>query len=131
MWHWPEKQRKTGLFASYVNKFLKAKQEASGWPSDVQTDKQKAEFIAEYARHEGIQLEQDNIAVNPGRKAVAKVMLNSFWGKFGEADNKPTTSTLQKVEDWEKIVNDDTVIVKNVNVYSEDVLEISTVKKKN
>ena len=56
-------------------------------------------------------------------------MLNSFWGKFGEADNKPSTSTLQKVEDWEKLINDDTVIVKSVNVYSEEVLEVTTVKK--
>ena len=128
-WHWGENQRKRGLFAPYVNKFLKAKQEASGWPSDVETDEQKAKYVSEYEMHEGIQLEQDKIEINPGRKAVAKVMLNSFWGKFGEADNKPTISTLQKVEDWEKLINDDTVIVKSVNVYSEEVLEVSTVKK--
>ena len=128
-WHWGENQRKRGLFAPYVNKFLKAKQEASGWPSDVETDEQKAKYVSEYEMHEGIQLEQDKIKINPGRKAVAKVMLNSFWGKFGEADNKPTTSTLQKVEDWEKLINDDTVIVKSVNVYSEEVLEVTTVKK--
>ena len=129
VWHWPEKQRKTGLFAPYVNKFLKAKQEASGWPSDVVTEEQKAQYIADYENHEGISLDPEKIKVNPGRKAVAKVMLNSFWGKFGEADNKPSTTTLQKETDWEKIVNDDTILVKNVNVYSEDVLEVSTVKK--
>ena len=92
-WHWGENQRKRGLFAPYVNKFLKARQEASGWPSDVETDEQKAKYVSEYEMHEGIQLEQDKIEINPGQKAVAKVMLNSFWGKFGEADNKPTTST--------------------------------------
>ena len=129
VWHWGESQRKTGLFAPYVNKFLKAKQEASGWPSDCVTDQQKAEYVTEYEKHEGIQLDKDKIEVNPGRKAVAKVMLNSFWGKFGEGDNKPTTSTLQKVEDWEKLINDDSIIVKSVNVYSEDVLEVTTVKK--
>ena len=129
VWHWGEGQRKTGLFAPYVNKFLKAKQEASGWPSDCVTDQQKAEHVTEYGKHEGIQLDKDKIEVNPGRKAVAKVMLNSFWGKFGEGDNKPTTSTLQKVEDWEKLINDDSIIVKSVNVYSEDVLEVTTVKK--
>ena len=129
VWHWGESQRKTGLFAPYVNKFLKAKQEASGWPSDCVTDQQKAEYVTEYGKHEGIQLDKDKIEVNPGRKAVAKVMLNSFWGKFGEGDNKPTTSTLQKVEDWEKLINDDSIIVKSVNVYSEDVLEVTTVKK--
>ena len=99
VWHWPEKQRKTGLFAPYVNKFLKAKQEAGGWPSDCVTDQQKAEYVTEYEKYEGILLDKEKIVVNPGRKAVAKLMLNSFWGKFGEADNKPTTSTIQKVED--------------------------------
>ena len=78
---------------------MKAKQEASGWPSDCVTDQQKAEYVTEYEKYEGILLDKDKIDVNPGRKAVAKVMLNSFWGKFGEADNKPTTSTIQKVED--------------------------------
>ena len=129
VWHWSENERKTGLFAPYVNKFLKAKQEASGWPSDCVTDQQKEAYIAEYELHEGIKLDSDKIEVNPGRKAVAKVMLNSFWGKFGEADNKPTTSTIQKVADWEKLINDDTVMVKSVNVYSEEVMEVTTVKK--
>ena len=129
VWHWPEKKRKTGLFAPYVNKFLKAKQESSGWPSDCVTDEQKTEYVSEYEKHERILLDKEKIAVNPGRKAVAKVMLNSFWGKFGEADNKPTTSTIQKVEDWEKLINNDSIIVKSVNVYSEDVLEVTTVKK--
>ena len=129
VWHWPEKQRKTGLFASYVNKFLKAKQEASGWPSDCVTDQQKAEYVTEYEKYEGILLDKDKIEVNPGRKAVAKVMLNSFWGKFGEADNKPTTSTIQKVEDGEKLINNDSIIVKSVNVYSDDVMEVTTIQK--
>ena len=130
VWHWSENERKTGLFAPYVNKFLKAKQESAGWPSDCVTDQQKEAYIAEYEVHEGIKLDSDKIEVNPGRKAVAKVMLNSFWGKFGEADNKPTTSTIQKVADWEKLINDDTVMVKSVNVYSEEVMEVTTVKGK-
>ena len=129
VWHWPEKQRKTGLFAPYVSKFLKAKQEAGGWPSDCVTDQQKAEYVTEYEKYEGILLDKEKTVVNPGRKAVAKLMLNSFWGKFGEADNKLTTSTIQKVEDWEKLINNDSIIVKSVNVYSEDVLEVTTVKK--
>ena len=129
VWHWRESKRKTGLFALYVNKFLKAKQESSGWPADCVTDEQKAEYVSEYEKYEGILLDKEKIVVNPGRKAVAKVMLNSFWGKFGEADNKPTTSTIQKVEDWEKLINNDSIIVKSVNVYSEDVLEVTTVKK--
>ena len=69
------------------------------------------------------------IVVHPGRKAIAKVMLKCFWGKFGEGESKPQTRTIQRVEDWDKLLIDDTVIVKSVNVYSEDVLEVTTVKK--
>ena len=76
VWHWPEDQRKTGLFRPYVNKFLKAKQEASGWPSDVATPEQKAEYLRKYKEHEGIQLDPERVESNPGRKQVAKVMLN-------------------------------------------------------
>ena len=129
VWHGPESQTKTGLFAPYVKKFLKAKQESSGWPSDCVTDEQKEAYIAEYEAHEGVLLDKDKIMVNPGRKAVAKVMLNSFWGKFCEADNKPQTRTLQNASDWDKLMADDSVIVKSINVYNEDVLEVVTVKK--
>ena len=60
---------------------------------------------------------------------MTKVMLNSFWGKFGEADKKPQTRTLQNTSDWDKLMTDDSVIVKSVNVFNEDVLEVVTVKK--
>ena len=129
VWHWPETQRKQNLFAPYVNKFLKAKQESSGWPSGCETDEEQETYIAEYEKHEGILLDKEKIVVNSGRKAVAKVMLNSFWGKFGEGEDKPQTRTIQRVEDWDKLLIDDTVIVKSINVYSEDVLEVTTVKK--
>lgn len=56
-------------------------------------------------------------------------MFFSFWGKFGEAQNKPSTRTIQRLEDWEKLMNDESIIVKNVNVYNEDVLEVTTIQK--
>ena len=33
VWHFAKHQRRTGLFKDYVNKWLKIKQESSGWPS--------------------------------------------------------------------------------------------------
>ncbi|CAH3126339.1 unnamed protein product, partial [Porites lobata] len=32
VWHFPPEQRQTGLFADYVNTWLKLKQESAGWP---------------------------------------------------------------------------------------------------
>ena len=38
VWHFPEEQQKKGLFADYVNTWLKIKEEASVWPEYVGND---------------------------------------------------------------------------------------------
>ena len=74
VYHFPQKQQKTGLFAEYVNTFLKVKQESSGWPENCETEEEQTEYLREYEEVEGIKLE--NVAVNSGRKAIAKLLLN-------------------------------------------------------
>ena len=78
VWHFPEENRRQGLFAGYVNTWLKLKQESAGWPAGVETDAQKAEYVRRYEQHEGIKLDPDKIAVNPGRKSIAKLLLNRY-----------------------------------------------------
>lgn len=68
VWHFPEDQRQTGLFAPYVNDWLKIKQESSGWPSWTSGDPEKEnEYIRNYQEREGILLDRTKIAKNPGR----------------------------------------------------------------
>ena len=87
VWHFPEMQ--TGLFANYVNTWLKIKEEASGWPEYVGEEPTKQQqHIADYYAKEKIMLEQANIQKNPGLRTLAKMMLNSMWGKFGQKPNK-------------------------------------------
>ena len=78
VWNFPPQQRKTGLFADYVNTWLKIKQEASGWPSWCETLEDKRNFIINYQQKEGIRLDIRQIEKNPGRKATAKLMLNRY-----------------------------------------------------
>ena len=52
VWHFPPEQRRTGLFADYVNTWLKLKQESAGWPSWCQTVEQKREYILRYQERE-------------------------------------------------------------------------------
>ena len=73
-----------GLFSEYINCFLKLKQEASGWPAWCLTDEDKRTYVENYNRREGIQLDPNNIVKNPGLRSLAKLCLNSFWGKFGQ-----------------------------------------------
>ena len=87
VWHFEETCE--GLFRDYVNTWLKIKQEASGWPSWVGDDETKRQqYLREYYEHEGIQLEYTKIEKNAGLRTLAKMMLNSMWGKFGQRLNK-------------------------------------------
>ena len=74
VWHFTPENRCTGLFADYVNTWLKLKQESAGWPAGVETPEQKAAYIRDYKKHEGIKLE--HVTENPGRKSIAKMLLN-------------------------------------------------------
>jgi hypothetical protein len=46
-------------------------------------------YIDDYFEKEGIRLDYEKIVKNPGLRALAKLMLNSFWGKFGQRSNLP------------------------------------------
>jgi hypothetical protein len=84
VWHFDEteqydpKTKTGGLFTNYVNTFLKMKQEASGWPEWCQSENDKWRYIRDYHEKEGILLDYNNIQNNPGLRALAKLMLNSF-----------------------------------------------------
>ena len=80
VWHWEETTDE--LFKEYVDTFLKIKQEASGYPTWCVTDEQKQRYVDDYYEHEGIRLDPDKIEYNPGLRFLAKLMLNSLWGKL-------------------------------------------------
>jgi len=81
VWHF--KKRQKGLFADYVNTWLKIKQESAGYPAWCNTPDDKTRYVNQYQQKEVISLDPTMIQKNPGRKATAKLMLKSFWGKFG------------------------------------------------
>ena len=47
------------------------------------TEQDKIKFKQDYFETEGIRLE--NVEKNKGMRAIAKIMLNSLWGKIGTA----------------------------------------------
>lgn len=84
-----------GLFQDFINTFLKIKQEADGWPDNCETEEEKQNYIRDFERVEGILLEYDKIAYNPGLRLMAKLLLNSLWGKFGQRENLPKTEVVK------------------------------------
>ena len=83
-----------GLFTDYINMFLKLKQEASGWPESVTSEQDIAKYLSDYKAREGIERDRESIQKNPALRTIAKLLLNSFWGKFGENLKKNKTSFL-------------------------------------
>ena len=148
VWHFPPEQSRTGLFADYVNTWLKLKQESAAWPSWCQTVEQKREYILRYQEREGIRLDIASIAKTPGRKATAKLMLSrylfhfsfffscchptpshgffcfcSFWDKFGEQINKPTTVTVKDPSHLFSLVSDAALDISTLRLCTDDILE--------
>lgn len=105
------KETSETLFRSYIDLFLKIKQEASGWPAECVTDADKERYIASYVAVEGVQLDGSQVHVNPGRRAVAKLALNSFWGRWGMNRNKAHLQYVRTLEDFNKILTDNTKTV--------------------
>ncbi|XP_053393861.1 uncharacterized protein LOC128555496 isoform X1 [Mercenaria mercenaria] len=126
-----------GIFTDYVNTFLKIKQEASGWPDWCKTEQQKRLYIRQYYDKEGISLEYENNKKNPGLRSIAKLMLNSFWGKFGQRSNLTQTTYISDPCDFFEMMTNDQQVVKNVRfvnegyvqldwIYNEDFIETSS-----
>ena len=79
VWHF--EQRTNDLFKEYIKTFLKVKLETS--PHNYKSDRKYKRVVLERL---GIDLE--NIASNPGLRAIAKLCLNSLGGKFGQRNNE-------------------------------------------
>ena len=115
----------TQLFVQYINTFLKVKQEADGWPADVGTDELKRQdYIAAYQQHEGVQLNYAQIEKNPAKRALAKLMLNSFWGKFGQASNKSQVESISSPSKFHRLLNQDDTHIHAIRAVNEEMLEI-------
>ena len=115
-----------GLFTEYINKFLKLKQESSGWPDNVKKQIEKDEYIASYFLKEGIQLNSSNIKKNPGLRAVSMLLSNSLWGKLSQNEKLKHTvyihdSTPSKLYN---LIGDITKNVINFHIINDYVLQV-------
>ena len=124
VWTFPESQRRTGLFAEYVNTWLNIKQESAGYPSWAHTPDQKQQYVRGDHQCEGIDLDPQHIVKNAGQKATAKLMLNSFWGKFGENLCKPTTQVVTTPAHLLHLVSNPTYHSHTVRIRNPVTLEV-------
>lgn len=93
VWHFD--QQSDQIFKDYVNTFLKTKQEASGYPAGVESDEERQKYIRDFKENQGVELDPAKISLNPAKRQVAKLCLNSLWGKFAQKNDQTQTTIVK------------------------------------
>ncbi|KAK7580532.1 hypothetical protein V9T40_001161 [Parthenolecanium corni] len=117
VWHF----KKSGdLWRGYVRDFLKLKLEST--PHTYPTHEA---YALEIRTKLGIELDVNEIKPNPGKRALAKLCLNSLWGKFGQRTNQAQDEFVKDPWRFYEILRDDTLTDINVLYVSEEMLQVS------
>lgn len=130
VWHYDDKfqndpqTKQGGLFTDYVNKFIKFKTEASGYPKHIRTEEQKKSFIEEYFLKEGIRLDPEKMKNNPGLRTVSKFLCNAFWGRYALNSNKVKYTTITDPLEWIDMITDDRYVIHNIDFSFENILQV-------
>ena len=124
-----ENKEERGLFRHYVDTFLKLKQEASGWPDWCKTESDKDRYVREYLENEGIKLDRGNIEKNKGLRALAKLKLNGFWGRWGMRNNLTHIQITDNPAELYEYLTDDEKEVIDLNFVTDEMVEMRWTKK--
>ena len=96
--------------------FLRIMTQASGYLDSVHSLEQRQEYIEEYASNEGVILNPKLIECNPGLRSIAKLALNSFYGKFGQHSNMSRMAYITHYEKLYDFVTNQTKVIKDFHV---------------
>jgi hypothetical protein len=90
----------TDLWKEYIRRFMKIKLETSPFTCDEKE-------YGDKARQFGIELGE--LKENPGLRFIAKICLNSLWGKFGQNPKVKHTEYIDNEADFYKVILDDQI----------------------
>lgn len=101
VYHWSERNRSDQHIRPYVDYFFRMKQEAEGWKklgatSNDPTEEEKDEIVERlYIQNGNLgRIRKDKVKLNPVLRALAKLYLNSFWGKLAQKKTKSCQMTI-------------------------------------
>ncbi|OXU16314.1 hypothetical protein TSAR_003368 [Trichomalopsis sarcophagae] len=82
-------------------------------------------YLVEYERDEDIVLDCEKIKKNPGLPAVAKLCLNSQWGKFGQRTNMKQTTVVKSRKNLLKLLFTTDKEVFDILPINDDILYVN------
>ena len=85
---------------------------------------EQQKHLDNYYAKEKIQLDPTKIEKNPGLRTLAKMMLNSMWGKFGQKPNKTQVKEFDDPIQFHEFHDSDKYDVRYVSVLTEQRVEV-------
>lgn len=116
VFHWGEEESSDLVLRGYVSFFLRMKQEAEGWvklggTSEDPSEEEKDFLIEQVFLENGsmARIRKGEMQKNPTKRQVAKIFLNSLWGKFCQKPNKTYFVTIHGYAQFAKLWHDPTI----------------------
>ena len=119
VWHFEKSS--DDLFRGYIKKFMKLKLESTKY--NFKNDKEEIMFRNKVKKNLDIDLGE--LRANSGLRAIAKICLNSLWGKFGQRNNMNQCKYVTDINEFYQIILNDTIDNLNMNFINEDMVQMS------
>lgn len=114
-----------GLLSGYVRTFMALKLQASDWPAECDTQEKKDKFVSDVLKHDGITVNPEKMEKNPALRTLAKLILNSFWGKFGEKTLRSKVNLIYDYGQLMQITSDPARVVQSLVPLGDDCLQVT------
>ncbi|XP_074596429.1 uncharacterized protein LOC141857628 [Brevipalpus obovatus] len=116
------KESSSTIFSGYIDKFLKIKHESSGWPQWCTDEGSKERFIQDVMDREDIKLDESNIMKNPALRFIAKLLLNSLWGKLAQSPDKKRVEIIHDYDSYMKKLTDNQIRITSEIMVNDNTL---------
>ena len=119
VWHFAKST--DTLFKGYIRRFMKIKLESSSY--NFKTKEEEDSFKARIK--DSLDIDVEKFEFNAGLRSIAKLCLNSLWGKFGQRNNMSQTKYVTDVSEFYEILLDDKLGNKNFQFINDDMVQMT------
>lgn len=116
VYHWSDVQRSDQYLRGYVGFFLRMKQESEGWKKlgascDNPSEEEKIQISNQLYVQNGnlAHIRPDKVTIDPVMRSLAKLFLNSLWGKWAQKQSKNCHATVYGQQQLSNLLGDVTL----------------------
>jgi hypothetical protein len=120
--HWPPAERSNTVMRGYVSFFLRMKQEAEGWKKlgascDLPEYEEQLQLVEHLFQQNGgiARIRPELVRKDPVNRQLAKLYLNSLWGKFCQKPHTDHYTTIHGYSEFAAVWNDPNINRKKVS----------------